>query len=88
MVCDALLAADPVLGITDKAHDPREFVKLDDTILKQIEHYGTFTPGWQCSDVDDSHIVKAQNIIRRLRQRDLYKYCGEWPVPTGVLRAG
>lgn len=80
MVVDALKAANPVLKITDRIWDPREFVKLDDTILRQIEHYGTFNPGWQLSDEDDSHILKAQAILRRLRNRDLYKVCGEWVI--------
>lgn len=82
MVVDALRAANPVLKITDKIWDAKEFVKLDDTILKQIEFYGGYNPLWQLGDEDDSHILKAQSIIKRLRNRDLYRYCGECVIPT------
>ena len=88
MVVDCLRAANPVLQITDKVHDPREFVKLDDSILKRIEYFGAFTPDWQASDVDDSHILQAQAVLRRLRCRDLYKYCGEFVIPNEDIAAG
>ena len=78
MVVDVLLAAEPVLNIKGKIWDPRRFITLDDTILKRIEHYAMDDPHYHnVSDLDDSHIAKAQQIMRRLRNRDLYKYCGE-----------
>ena len=83
MVVDILRAANPVLNITGKVWDPRRFVTLDDTILKKIEHYGAddlFSHGK--SDVDDSHIADAQKILKRLRNRELYKYCGECIIPA------
>lgn len=88
MVCDALLAANPVLGITEMVDDPRQFVRLDDSILKQIEYYGVFRPAWQQTDQDDSYILEAQGILKRLRERDLYRYCGEWVIPPYDVRHG
>ena len=36
MVCDAFVAADPILKISDKIADPQEYLFLDDGILKDI----------------------------------------------------
>ena len=64
MLVDALLAADPVLKMTERIHDPREFVQMDDTILKQIEHYGMLHPGFESSD-EYAPVAAAQKIISR-----------------------
>ena len=69
MVVDAMIEADPVFNFSAKATDPKEYVKLDDTILKQIE-WGT-----------DPALGKAQEIIERLRKRQLYRYVNEVIVP-------
>jgi len=87
MVVDALRAANPVLKILDKIWDAEEFVKLDDTILKQIEYYDRSNPWWRLGDEDDSHMLKAQSIIQRMRKRDLYKYCGECVIPTSEIHS-
>ena len=69
MLVDALIAADPVLKMTERIHDPREFVKMDDTLLKQIENYSMLHPHFQ--DTDDFAPVNAsQKIITR------YVSCG------------
>lgn len=44
MVVDALCEADPVLRITDKIHDAKSFIRLDDSLLKRIEFYEDFYP--------------------------------------------
>ena len=36
MLVDALLAADPVLRISDRIWDARQFVRLDDSLLKVV----------------------------------------------------
>ena len=64
MLVDALLAADPVLKMTERIHDPREFVKMDDTLLKQVENYGMLHPGWESTE-DHGPISEAQTIITR-----------------------
>ena len=37
MLCDALVEADPVLGISKTVENPDEYLQLDDTILNRIE---------------------------------------------------
>ena len=64
MLVDALITADPVLKMTERIHDPREFVQMDDTILKQIEHYGMLHPGFESSD-EYAPVAAAQKIISR-----------------------
>ena len=64
MLVDALLAADPVLKMTERIHDPREFVKMDDTLLKQVEQYGLLHPHWESSE-EAGPIAAAQTIITR-----------------------
>ena len=64
MLVDALLAADPLLKMTERIHDPCEFVQMDDTILKQIEHYGMLHPGFESSD-EYAPVAAAQKIISR-----------------------
>ena len=64
MLVDALLAADPVLKMTERIHDPREFIKMDDTLLKQVEHYGMLHPDFENTD-DFAPISAAQKVIAR-----------------------
>lgn len=89
MVVDVLLAADPVLNIKGRVWDARRFLTLDDTILRRIEYYGLDDQFEQRDhDVDDSHMANAQKILKRLRNRDLYKYCGECIIPSGHSKQG
>lgn len=64
MLVDALIAADPVLKMTERIHDPREFVKMDDTLLKQIENYSMLHPHFEDTD-DYAPVTAAQKIIAR-----------------------
>ena len=34
MIVDAMLAAEPTLRLAERTEDPREFVRLDDSIIK------------------------------------------------------
>ncbi|DBA81314.1 TPA: hypothetical protein ACH3X2_006924 [Trebouxia sp. C0005] len=86
MLVDALIAADPVLKMTERIHDPREFVKMDDTLLKQIENYSMLHPHFEDGD-DHAPVVASQKIITRLRKRQLYKYCSEVIIPPNVISA-
>mmetsp|Transcript_2349 Transcript_2349/g.4158 ORF Transcript_2349/g.4158 Transcript_2349/m.4158 type:complete len:478 (-) Transcript_2349:161-1594(-) len=69
MLCDALHLADEVLGISDMIDDPKEYVKLTDSILDII----------MCSK--DERLTESQDIIRRIRKRNLYKFCKEILIP-------
>ena len=76
MIVDAMVEAD--IGwnsrISQAIRDPREFVKLDDTIVKQIEFS------------NEPELQKARDIIKRLRKRDLYVFVNEYTVPEEYLR--
>lgn len=37
MLCDALLEAEPVLGIKDRLNDVNEYLTLDDHIVRDLE---------------------------------------------------
>lgn len=73
MVVDALVKANDHLQIASKIHDPAEFWKLDDSILKRIE--------------SDSHpaLKESRDLILRIRRRDLYQFCNEFTVPKDEL---
>eukprot|EP01084_Bolivina_argentea_P126454 223901_1 len=71
LVCDILKFADPVFDIIGKIDDCRQYLTLTDTILHRIE----------LREIDDTkpgmgELRKAQELIRRLHRRDLYKCCG------------
>ncbi|XP_021842910.1 uncharacterized protein [Spinacia oleracea] len=73
MVVDALLKANNHLQFSAKIHDPAEFWKLDDTIIKRIE-------------IDPHPALKeSRDLIARIRRRDLYQYCNEFTVPRDDL---
>lgn len=71
MICDALLAADPVLKISSAVDVPEEFGNLSDSIVKIIEYS------------KDPALQKSRDIIRRIRNRELYKMVGETLLPEG-----
>ncbi|PON59332.1 Ribonuclease Y [Parasponia andersonii] len=69
MVVDALIKADSYLNIVTRAQRPSLFWKLDDSILKIIE------------STSRQELKDAQNLIQRIRRRDLYQFCNEFSVP-------
>ncbi|KAL2979103.1 hypothetical protein AAZX31_13G153400 [Glycine max] len=73
MVVDALVHANSYLGISSNIHDPSEYWKLDDTIIKTIET----TP--------NQELKEARELILRIRRRNLYQFCNEYPVPKDML---
>jgi len=74
MVRDAFVAADPILRMSDQIHDPQEFWRLTDCVLKDIELSR------------DPELGKAQDIVKRLRQRKLYRCVASLAVPSERLR--
>ena len=79
MVVDALCAADVAWDseISKSIWKPQDFQRIDDTVLKRIEFA---KPG------ESGHMRDAQEIVRRLRRRELYKYVNEFTVPRDRLR--
>jgi len=72
MITDALLEANAVWGgrIANAITDPREYMGLTDCVLHEIE-YGKGQPG----------LAKAQQLLKSLRRRQLYRFVDEHLVP-------
>ena len=89
MVVDALLEADRALKFSEDIWSPEAFIRLDDNLLDYVENFDFYGRAWSLRD--DSiiaHIESAQEIIARLRRRQLYKYVTDAPVPTEHLDRG
>ncbi|KAI9111828.1 hypothetical protein K1719_017518 [Acacia pycnantha] len=73
MVVDALVKADPYLRLTSSIHEPSEFWKLDDSVLKTIE------------TSSGKELKESRDLILRIRRRDIYQFCNEFSVPKDRL---
>lgn len=73
MFVDALVKADNYLHVSSFIHDPSQYWKLDDSILKTIE----------TDDADE--LKESRDVIKRIRRRDLYQFCNEFTVPKDKL---
>ncbi|KAI9591511.1 HD phosphohydrolase domain-containing protein [Syncephalis fuscata] len=70
MITDALLLADPYLKLSDAIDRPEDYLKLTDHVLKNIE----FSTG--------DELAPARAVIRRVRQRQLYRFVEERMIPA------
>lgn len=73
MICDAMMEADHVLGISNATETAESFSKLTDHIIRTIEYS------------DDVRLDKAKGIIERIRKRKLYVFVDEYLVATPEL---
>ncbi|KAL4439253.1 hypothetical protein ABPG77_004155 [Micractinium sp. CCAP 211/92] len=71
MCIDAMLLAAEELGIAAALHDPDRYALLDDTIIRDIERLTSKAP----------NVLRAQELLRRLRHRDIYKIVASVDVP-------
>ena len=69
MICDAMVAADKVLGISECIDDKERYLNLTDSILSQIQV--SKEPG----------LADAKSIIRRIQRRELYKVVNSALIP-------
>jgi HD superfamily phosphohydrolase len=89
MVVDALLEADKALRFSEDIWEPSGFVHLDDNLLDYVENFDFYGRAWSLKDDSAStHIASAQEIISKLRKRDLYKYVTDAPVLSEHLERG
>ncbi|KAG2442394.1 hypothetical protein HXX76_002480 [Chlamydomonas incerta] len=84
MAVDALVAAEPLLRITQRLRSAEDFISLDDTLLTTIEHYHQFHRG-ELEDDEEAALKAAQDIVRRLRLRQLYRFGNQFTVPPEYL---
>lgn len=73
MVVDALVKAYDNLEILSFIHEPCEYWKLDDTIIKAIE------------TASDPELKESRDLMLRIRRRNLYQFCNEYAVPKDKL---
>ncbi|KAL7196827.1 hypothetical protein ACSBR1_036774 [Camellia fascicularis] len=73
MFVDALQKTIDYFGLASSIHDPAEYWKLDDSIIKRIE------------TSSDQQLKESRDLIQRIRRRDLYQFCNEFAVPKDKL---
>lgn len=73
LLCDVLLESHNILyNFEECIFDMEKYVGLTDYILYEIE-FST-----------DIRLKKAQDLIKRIKRRDFYKFVGEKVVPVGM----
>ncbi|KAF0521644.1 HD phosphohydrolase domain-containing protein [Gigaspora margarita] len=71
MIRDALVKANSKYHFEQIIYDPEKYIKLNDSILYEIEYSDP-----NCKELEDS-----RNIVKRIRQRKLYKFVNECLIP-------
>lgn len=67
MIKDTLVLSDKYFNFLEVIHNPEDYMKLDDNIVNIIENFET----------DDTDLLKAKDLMRRIKFRDVYKFIGE-----------
>lgn len=91
MISDALIAADPALKIVDRIFDAESYLRLNDCIIDEIEKFD-FQKAAVFQQLPTDHeyhlstaavegMRRAQAILKRLRHRQIYRYCAEVLLP-------
>ena len=80
MVNDSLLLANDYFKFEEAITSPEKFIKLDDNILDIILTF-SLNPDEEISS--NRKLIEAENIIKRLYNRELYTIIGEIPIPLG-----
>jgi hypothetical protein len=80
MISEVVLAASEALGLVTTLSDPRRFVTLRDDILNQIEHWPAGYQGPGAAGLE-----RAQELIRRIRRRQIYKLVASTAVPPATV---
>jgi len=72
MLADALVMANDVFKFSESVLDPGRYLELDDRILNRIE-FST-----------DERLKDSQEILKRIRKRQLYKLVDELLIPSSM----
>lgn len=67
MLLEAMAKVDKKFGISASIREMSRYTDLSDSIIYEILR----------SDDGSPEVVEAKNILRRIQNRDLYKYCGQ-----------
>ena len=92
LVCDALVAADPLLRFSERIRNVDDFLTMDDTIVKQIESFRKNTSCLkrrvELDDDEEAALEKSLALIKRFRNRENYRYVGEQKIPPKLYQKG
>lgn len=69
LVVDAMVAANGPLRISERIHDPDDFISLTDALLMEIRNSGR------------QELQEAAALVARIDRRDVYRFCAEFDVP-------
>ena len=75
MVCDAMIAADQELKISESTQRAEDFMYMTDHIIKVIE----------CSK--SASLQAARDVVERIRRRQLYTFVDEYLFPADLAAA-
>jgi len=73
MIRDILILADDYMFISEACDIPERFAILNDDIINIIEYCNEHTLGQK-----NKNHIKAQELIKKIKMRQLYKYNGEY----------
>ncbi|KAI9365411.1 hypothetical protein DFJ73DRAFT_263681 [Zopfochytrium polystomum] len=77
MIVDAMLLADEHLRLSDSIDDMAKYLDVTDSVLEDISR--THRP-------DDEKWTKAQEILKRIKRRRIYKCVGSVNIPSAILK--
>ena len=66
MIVDAMMLAEPCLHMSQMIDNPKEYINLTDSILREIERS------------KDPKLEASRKIMKRIRDRDIYKFVDEY----------
>jgi hypothetical protein len=75
MVKDALILSNSYFNFLDKITNPEEYIQLDDSIISVIQNF---------DESDGADLSRAAEIVKRIRNRELYEFIGEIPVNSKI----
>jgi HD superfamily phosphohydrolase len=78
MLFDIIKLLDPILGIKDSINDLDKFITLTDN------YFINFLDYMKNNDNNDNNIQKAQEILYRLRTRQLYMFIGGYTIANNI----
>jgi hypothetical protein len=82
MIRDILIFADEALEISSATQNVNEYCLLNDGIINTIARY-EIPVGDDSEKYSNLHL--AQQLLIRLRKRDLYRYVDQVLIPTDLL---
>lgn len=80
MIKDAMILSDKYFHFLDVITDPAKYVRLDDNIINIIQDFDMI----ENNPYLDKDLLKASELVKKIRHRDLYRHIGELLIPSGM----